>query len=186
MNSALAFEPWTADTSAYVTEFDWPVRTSPRTTYVQIDPLRFGLSPTWLSMQTYELVDPRRNQRVVVKGARDISWFRDVMVRLALLLSLPPGWDSYAANQVSFLALTRALTVLDLALFPDSPAPSIVPTRSGGLQLEWHRSGKDLEIEISPDGSIDVFGEDAETGESIEGPLRDLTFEVIEWMSRLS
>jgi len=29
------------------------------------------------------------------------------------------------------------------------PPPSIVPISDGGLQIEWHRAGKDFEIEFS-------------------------------------
>jgi hypothetical protein len=33
----------------------------------------------------------------------------------------------------------------------DAPAPSVVPLSDGGVQLEWHRRGRNLEIEFPAD-----------------------------------
>jgi hypothetical protein len=35
---------------------------------------------------------------------------------------------------------------MNAILGPTSPAPRVVPLSSGGLQLEWHRQGIDLEV----------------------------------------
>lgn len=31
--------------------------------------------------------------------------------------------------------------------------PQLVPTTTGGIQLEWHRGGLDVELHVEPDGS---------------------------------
>jgi hypothetical protein len=43
----------------------------------------------------------------------------------------------------------------------NAPIPDIVPTPTGGLQLEWHTAGIDLEVEIGPEGHISACYEDA-------------------------
>ncbi len=34
------------------------------------------------------------------------------------------------------------------------PMMSLVPTEKGGVQIEWHRDGWDIEIEFDKDGTI--------------------------------
>lgn len=58
------------------------------------------------------------------------------------LLALQAGWDSYGGRQISEKAL---LTVGQFA---------VVPCSGGGVQLEIHRDGLDIEIEIKADGTI--------------------------------
>ena len=65
------------------------------------------------------------------------------------LLDLKPGWDSYGAHLISPLALAT------LGKFV------VVPVPSGGVRLEIHQDGWEIEIAIGPDGTI--------TGATIEG-----------------
>jgi hypothetical protein len=41
-----------------------------------------------------------------------------------------------------------------MSLPDDTPEPTVVPTREGGLQLEWRRSGVEFEIAVPPEGPI--------------------------------
>jgi hypothetical protein len=58
------------------------------------------------------------------------------------LLALEPGWDSYGARPITNKAIST------LASF------SVVPICTGGIQLEVHRDGIGIEIEIGPEGRI--------------------------------
>jgi riboflavin synthase alpha subunit len=58
------------------------------------------------------------------------------------LLALEEDWDSYGAVSIAVTALET------LAGF------SVVPCSSGGIQLEVHRDGYDIEIEIDAAGRI--------------------------------
>ncbi len=69
--------------------------------------------------------------------------------------TLRDGWDSHGGRAPTKAALTAATGAL-FAL--RDHAPQVVPTPNGGLQLEWHESGVDLEIEFGPDGE-QVFDE---------------------------
>lgn len=80
--------------------------------------------------------------------------------KLAHLRSLKPGWDSYGGKPIS----TESLSVADYILTtPGQP----VPCSDGGVQIEWHVGGVDVEICIGPDGKI---VEDAST-EPLKKPL---------------
>ena len=67
-------------------------------------------------------------------------------LELERLAALPPGWDSYGAKEITPLAIDGCRAFAN--------SMSIVPTSEGGIQLEWHALGVDLEIEIAPDGTI--------------------------------
>ena len=43
------------------------------------------------------------------------------------------------------------MNLINGLLGPTSPAPRVVPLSSGGLQLEWHRQGIDLEVVFDRD-----------------------------------
>jgi len=56
-------------------------------------------------------------------------------------------------------------------VFEDLPIPFVAPVSGGGIQLDWSVAGRELELHIMPDGSIQflrAFG-----GEVLEeGPLK--------------
>ena len=66
--------------------------------------------------------------------------------RLAELALLLPNWDSYDATVIGDQALLGCRAFME--------SVSLVPTSKGGVQMEWHALGLDLEIEIAPDGTI--------------------------------
>jgi hypothetical protein len=57
---------------------------------------------------------------------------------------LPRNWDSYGAKKINPVAIRWAKELLDK--LGDGWIP--VPTPEGGVQLEWHRDGVDIEIDI--------------------------------------
>jgi hypothetical protein len=91
-----------------------------------------------------------------------------VLGLLHRLVGLSPGWDSYGARPLDPSAVRRTLNLLPLLLPDDAPEPSVVPTPDGGVQLEWHRRGIDLEVKVPPTGPISYLIADAGTGEERE------------------
>ena len=69
--------------------------------------------------------------------------------QLAMLRS---GWDLYGAEPIT----TAALDVLH--------ALAVVPTVDGGVQVEWHVNGEDVEIAVAPDGAVEWFSIDRRSG----------------------
>ncbi|HEY3241769.1 MAG TPA: hypothetical protein VGM03_00330 [Phycisphaerae bacterium] len=59
-----------------------------------------------------------------------------------------------------------------VAVLPDdAPAPAVVPTSRGGLQLEWHTRGIDLEIEFETPHRLRGYFHDHQTHTSWEKDL---------------
>jgi len=101
---------------------------------------------------------------------------RPTVQALIELLDLPENWDSYGARPISEETAFFALQLLDETMRADTPAPVVVPTNCGGVQLEWHTHGIDLEIEIQSPGRIYVSYEDQRLGKEWEAELTsDLT-----------
>jgi hypothetical protein len=100
-------------------------------------------------------------------GREPTSLWR-VLGSLHRLTSLSLGWDSYGAKPLNPSAVRRTLNLLPLLLPEGAPEPAVVPTRDGGIQLEWHRRGIDLEVKVPPTGPVSYFIADAGTGEERE------------------
>jgi hypothetical protein len=92
------------------------------------------------------------------------------------LLRLLPNWDSYGAKTIDRQRAETAIYLLWVAIASGVPTPAIVPTSDGGIQLEWHRCGVDLEIQVTSGTSLEVFFENISTGETYEDEIGvDLT-----------
>ncbi len=83
------------------------------------------------------------------------------------LMRLPLGWDGHDGRPVDFDVADFAVQFLLQTLEPNGPAPLVVPTSYGGLQLEWHEQEIDLEIEVEAPNRIFVSFEDRESGEEV-------------------
>lgn len=59
------------------------------------------------------------------------------------LLALRPGWDSYNAPPITPAAIETVGRI------------HVVPCCDGGIQIEAHRDGWDIEIVVGPDGRIE-------------------------------
>lgn len=85
------------------------------------------------------------------------------------LSSLAPDWDSYGAHPLSATAVKRSVNLFPLLLPPESPAPTVVPTRDGGLQFEWHQGGIDIEIRVPSSGPVSYYVANADSEQEGEG-----------------
>ena len=100
------------------------------------------------------------------------GWLTQTDQALQELLCLPPNWNSYGAQPISPDNVTAAKDLLRAIVRPETPQPSVVPTVSGGVQLEWHTGGIDLEIEIQAPGQLHVWLKDPQENRSIEELLK--------------
>lgn len=88
-------------------------------------------------------------------------WVSSVEESLLRIAALGPGWDGEQAEPMSWRALDSALMVLVETMSNDTVSPQIVPTYDGGLQLEWHCAGVDLEVYIQPNGQVSAWLQEA-------------------------
>lgn len=105
------------------------------------------------------------------------EWLRPTVAKMNQLLQLPPNWDSYGGQPVSLQSLGAALRLLFGLSKSTLPPPEVVPMSAGGVQLEWHQSGVDLEISVGSAGEISCYYRDG-CGNEAEGDLRSNLLEV--------
>jgi len=100
-------------------------------------------------------------------------WVEPTLRTLGSLLVLPAGWDSYGGRATDPSCVLAAWRLLAAVMRDDIPAPNVVPTVRGGVQLEWHRNGVDLEIEVVASREFLISFETEAVGESWEKSLTD-------------
>jgi|SRR5215471_11638491 len=81
--------------------------------------------------------------------APERKWEVEVVQALARLVKMPAGWDSYNAPQIKRDAGHFALEILQAIMRARTPVPQVVPSAEGGVQLEWHEKGIDLELHVT-------------------------------------
>ncbi len=102
------------------------------------------------------------------------------------LLDLPEGWNSYAAKPIEPRNAVRAVELLFQLKEIGAPPPVVVPTAPGGIQLEWHANGIDIEVYINSPDDVTFFAEHLESGDSIEQPVDADAQDLKSWVGRVS
>lgn len=95
-------------------------------------------------------------------------WIFDCDQRLTEISHLSPGWDGHGAREMNADAVAFARQLLIQIASPGLPAPHVAPLANGGIQLEWHAKGIDMEIEITDPYEISGLYEDHVTGEEAD------------------
>jgi hypothetical protein len=95
------------------------------------------------------------------------DWFGGALTRISELTGLQENWDGYGAHKVDAKWVAEAVMFLTQIAHPGIAEPSIVPLVDGGLQIEWHRAGLDVEVALSEDDP-GLYISDRETGEQTE------------------
>jgi hypothetical protein len=106
------------------------------------------------------------------------SWFPPVLDRIGELSALSPNWDDHGALAIEAEQLAKALVFIAGVMAPDTPPPALVPIGNGGVQVEWHRAGLDVEVPFSKDDQPDLYCYDMESGEEWEGPAKTGFYEL--------
>jgi len=104
----------------------------------------------------------------IVFEQKPAQWFMPLLDRICELGELPLNWDSYDGLPIDLRTATFAVIVLFESLSKSDLLPSVVPTSCGGIQLEWHEGGVDLEIEILSPSTIEMSFTDGERDEDFE------------------
>jgi hypothetical protein len=102
--------------------------------------------------------------RRALSAATAPRWQAETLARVTALLKMRAGWDSYRALPVRHDAAMFALTILENVMRSSTPSPSVIPSASGGLQLEWHVNDIDLEIHVLEPYKGEVWWYDHSTG----------------------
>jgi hypothetical protein len=136
-----------------------------------IDPSSWPLDPSTNLRSVFLAAPPFLGLASTTADApRRPAWLHPLITRLEQVLSLQADWDTYGAMAVRPHEASRVLDFLRRVLGRDTPAPSLVPTGDGGIQLEWHRAGLDIEVLFSGSDDEGLYVRDLQTGEEWEGP----------------
>ncbi len=101
-------------------------------------------------------IEPLEDARAEAQSSP--GWLVDARKRLAWLASLPHNWDGEGGSSPQPQALRSAQRVLDAVESYQELSPvHIGPSSSGGLGLEWRHENRDLDLDVSPDGSIEYL-----------------------------
>jgi hypothetical protein len=77
----------------------------------------------------------------------------EAMRRLGEIAKLPHNWDSYGSPPPSSTAMDIVMDLLLKIDDPNLPSTHVIPVSGGGVQLEWNLSPRELQLEISSDGT---------------------------------
>jgi hypothetical protein len=117
-------------------------------------------------------------QLVKVKVSQTPSpWFGNALKRISELTGLAEGWDGYGAHKIDAELAVDAVAFLTQVAYPGIAEPSIVPLPDGGLQVEWHRNGVDVEVAFS-DEDPGVYVAHWDSGAIAEYPVARADAEV--------
>lgn len=114
-------------------------------------------------------------------------WRSTVEARFEKLVGYKEGWDGYQSPPPHPSVIAYARSALHSVMQFDTPPPAIVPMSEGGLQLEWHREGYDIELAIYSTDDVELsieFPDDREPVE--EKPLKLSFFELSEVLEQLA
>lgn len=93
--------------------------------------------------------------------------------KIASFSDLAPNWDSYGALTINPLCIVASVQFALQVIGPEISIPFAAPTVGGGVQLEWHRRGRDFEIYVESPSKISAFFSDDDSGEELSFDISD-------------
>jgi len=93
----------------------------------------------------------------VIKLPPEWTWQVEPIKKVLGTLLLPENWDSYGGRTPKSQAAETAIQIIASITQADPPRPRVVPLGTGGIQLEWKKGQRELEVECRPDGSVEVL-----------------------------
>jgi hypothetical protein len=126
----------------------------------------FDAEPAKSASTTSMAAKPRSqysNFRQAFNSEPERKWQIEVQNKLLEYVNLSDGWNSYGAPPVTWDAGMFALNLLNDVMRPRTPIPQVVPTSVGGVQLEWHEKGIDLELHITAPFQCELWFQDLQT-----------------------
>ena len=129
----------------------------------------------------------RKDGRILLPGYTDpnAAWLTPTIEKLNELQRLTATDWSVGAKPADASAIKSTLELLTKILANDTPPPSVVPTWDGGVQVEWHRNGIDLEIEVSADREPEYYFFDHQSNEEVEGEVRGNLDQLSKYVKKL-
>jgi hypothetical protein len=113
---------------------------------------------------------------------RTADWVLEAAKKLEALGRLRPGWDSYGGVPLKRGTKELTLRILDWLGTADLPVPAVVLGSGGTVQLEWRTKGKELDVELRDNNTIEFVKvyqagniEEGETADNLSAKVHDLS-----------
>ena len=133
-----------------------------------------GVQAAALSRRERISTQPTNEERIVeCADLNSARWLLPTIESIIRLFGLRENWDSSGARRVDTNILPTVINSLATFLPERAVAPSVVPTVNGGVQVEWHVSDMDLEVEFMPHGAAHALFEDLRDRSVWEGPVEE-------------
>jgi hypothetical protein len=119
------------------------------------------------------------------------GWVPEFIARVDELVDegvLDDDWNGHGASGLDPQAVVLAIRAM-VALLGDGagrPMPDVIPTFRGGLQLEWHLGAAELEVDVDPNGTVEVFFNDSAQQKEWGGTLSERESDVRDVLDRYS
>jgi hypothetical protein len=139
----------------------------------------FVQSEETTSTRTDELPLQHSNFRRHYVVPPERRWHVEVVQKLLGLTRLGPNWDGYGAPPTKWDAGMFALNVLDQVMSERTPIPQVVPSSTGGVQLEWHERQMDIELHVDAPYACELWVRDLRSGR------QDISIEISDDFSEL-
>lgn len=110
------------------------------------------------------------------------NWFIPILKKISELGALPSNWNSYGSKPISTEAAEFAIWILQNLLQPTDPMPSLVPTSRGGILIEWHENGIDLEVDVRSMSHVHLVFERGDIPEEIDRASVELIGEKLQML----
>jgi len=109
-----------------------------------------------------------------VRSLQSPTWLKEIYDRISSLAKLEENWDSYGGLPVALGAASMIRVLLSNLDIEDMPRPHVAAIPDGGIGLHWRVAGRDLEIEVEPNGnSVHILRTNV-GGEPIAGDVQTL------------
>jgi hypothetical protein len=93
----------------------------------------------------------------VIKLPPEWTWQVEPIKKILGTLLLPENWDSYGGHTPKWEAAETAIQIIASITQADPPRPRVVPLGTGGIQLEWKKGQRELEVGCGLDGSVEAL-----------------------------
>ena len=76
--------------------------------------------------------------------------------RLIEIGNLSAGWSEGDGRPITRLAIRNAASILHQAYERNFSVPAIFPNEDGGINIQWHKTGRGTLVECLPDGALEI------------------------------
>lgn len=113
------------------------------------------------------------------------EWLTDVLKKLEKISVYQKDWYSYGSEPIHRSSIQSALQIIENIIPLNPPPPSVGPTPSGGVQIEWNEKNFAIEIETHPNNTVSVYFEEGEDYDEQEYDLHTAIRVIHKLVSRL-